>query len=67
MNDYERLLREFIAALNTPHDIWLEELKHDDSNDEAAACDYVHGLDINSYHVGSKLSEMKDKLMSLPL
>lgn len=66
MSEYERLLREFIAALEALHDINrfgdIETVK-----DLANECDYINGAFIPGYKVVSKLSEMKTKLLSLPL
>lgn len=69
MNE-EKLLREFIAALEMLDEVYKAELKKPEDeavNDEAANCDFICADDIESYHVGNKIIELKKRLWSLPL
>jgi len=68
MNE-EKLLREFIAALEVLWRVWMAELKADEDgqNADAETCDMIYGADINTYYIKDKLAELKTKLWSLPL
>jgi len=57
MNDYEKLLREFIAALDR-----IDELLHDEN---VSFGDFVCANDIDSYNAIDKKRELLNKLQSL--
>ena len=64
----ETLLREFIAALEELVAIYDEEMSNEETMLETAVdCDMVESADITTYFVRSKIIELKNKLLSLPL
>jgi hypothetical protein len=68
--EIEQLLREYIAALDRLKEIYDEYYLPENGEIElktVADCDLIQADDINSYWIDEKLSELRNKLLSLPL